>query len=114
MWDLFPKEVADQQMSSVQKVMETGKGMTVIVLTELQGQLRWYNTTVEPLRSGSGKVVSVIVIARDIHDVKQAEEELSRYREKMARAEQLASLGTLRRHCSSRTDSASNGCPFIT
>ncbi|TKJ32573.1 MAG: hypothetical protein CEE38_23005 [Planctomycetes bacterium B3_Pla] len=95
MWDLFPKEVADQQMSSVQKVMETGKGMTVIVPTELQGQLRWHNTTVEPLRDGSGKVVSVMVIARDIHDVKQAEEELSRYREKMARAEQLASLGTL-------------------
>lgn len=95
MWDLFPKEVADKQISDVRKVIETEKEITSVAPTELQGQLRWYNTTVEPLRDGSGKVVSVMVIARDIHDVKQAGEELQKYREKMARAEQLASLGTL-------------------
>jgi C4-dicarboxylate-specific signal transduction histidine kinase len=36
-----------------------------------------------------------MVVARDIHTLKQAEEELEMYRERMARAEQLASLGTL-------------------
>jgi signal transduction histidine kinase len=36
-----------------------------------------------------------MVIARDIHELKQAEEELNKYREQMAQAEQLASVGTL-------------------
>ena len=36
-----------------------------------------------------------MVIARDIHELKLAEEELGLYREKMAQAERLASLGTL-------------------
>jgi two-component system C4-dicarboxylate transport sensor histidine kinase DctB len=36
-----------------------------------------------------------MVIARDIHEQKQAEEELQRYREELARTERLASLGTL-------------------
>ncbi|MCH8120946.1 MAG: PAS domain-containing protein [Planctomycetes bacterium] len=95
MWDLFPKEIADRQAASVREVINTEQGMNQVVLTELQGQPRWYNTTLEPLRDGSGKVTAALVIARDIHTLKQAEEELDRYRERMARAEQLASLGTL-------------------
>jgi PAS domain S-box-containing protein len=45
-------------------------------LTELQGQPRWYNTTLEPLRDGSGKVTAALIIARDIHELKQSEEEI--------------------------------------
>jgi len=95
MWDLFPKEIADQQAASVREVINTEQEMNKVELTELQGQPRWYNTTLEPLRDGSGKVTAALVIARDIHTLKQAEEELEMYRERMARAEQLASLGTL-------------------
>jgi two-component system C4-dicarboxylate transport sensor histidine kinase DctB len=36
-----------------------------------------------------------LVIARDMHELKQAQDELEVYRERMMRAEQLASLGTL-------------------
>ena len=96
MWDLFPKEIADRQMASVRHVISTGKGINVIVPTRLQDQMRWYNTTIEPLTSGkSGEIVAVMIIARDIHDMKQAEEELAMYRDKMAHADMLASLGTL-------------------
>jgi len=95
MWDLFPKETAERQMDSVRKVIETGEGMNVVVPTTLQGQMRWHNTTIGPLRDQSGKVVAVMVVARDIHELKKAEEELSKYREQMAEAERLASLGTV-------------------
>jgi PAS domain S-box-containing protein len=95
MWDLFPKKIADRQAAGVRKVIHTGKERNVVALTELQGQLRWYNTTIEPLRDDSGKVIAAMVIARDIHELKQAEEELNKYREQMAKAEQLASVGTL-------------------
>lgn len=66
------------------------------MLTEQQGQLRWYNTTIAPLElDGAGKINGVMLIAKDVHEMKQAEEELARYREQMTHAEQLASLGTL-------------------
>jgi PAS domain S-box-containing protein len=96
MWDLFPKEIADRQMASVRGVIETLRGANVIVPTVLQGQIRWYNTTIEPLTVGDADTANaVMMIARDIHDMKQAEEELAMYREKMAHADRLASLGTL-------------------
>jgi len=95
MWDLFPKQYADSQVADVRKVIKTGQGMNQFIVTEVQGKLRWYNTTIEPLRDASGKVMAAMVLARDITEFKQAQLELDRYREEMARTEQLASVGTL-------------------
>jgi len=95
LWDAFPKEIADRQAGSVRMVIDTGQGMNYVVKTELQGQARWYNTTIEPLRDSGGKVIAVLAIGRDIHEARQAEMELEAYREKMAAAERLASIGTL-------------------
>lgn len=95
MWDLFPQEIADRQMAQVRRVIETGQGCNSITLSQVQGEKRWYNTTIEPLRDSSGTVVSGLVIARDIHEFKMGQDELEAYREKMIRAEQLASVGTL-------------------
>ncbi|MGB2808486.1 MAG: PAS domain S-box protein [Sedimentisphaerales bacterium] len=94
-WDAFPKKMADRQMAIIRKVISKGEGINSISPTEVQGQFRWFNATIEPLRDGSGKVTAAMVIARDIHELKLAEEELGLYREKMAHAERLASLGTL-------------------
>ncbi len=93
--DIFTKEIADYVISNVQKVIQTEKLLNEISLVEIQGQLRWHNITIEPLRDSTGKINSVMVIARDIHEQKQAEEQLQRYREEMAQTERLASLGTL-------------------
>jgi PAS domain S-box-containing protein len=76
MWDLFPKEIADRQAASIRKVITTGQEMNVIVPTFTQGQLRWYNTTMEPLRDGSGEVTAALVIARDVHELMQAQEKV--------------------------------------
>ena len=95
MWDIFPKEIADRQMGSIRQVLGSGTGTNVVVPTEVQGQLRWHNTTVEPLRDSDGSMNAAMVIARDIHDLKQAQEQLEKHREEMARTEHLASLATL-------------------
>ncbi|MEK7996822.1 MAG: PAS domain S-box protein, partial [Planctomycetota bacterium] len=76
MWDLFPKEIADRQAASIREAITTGRGANVIVPTQLHGQLRWYNTTIEPLRNSSGEVTLALVIARDIHELRQAEEQI--------------------------------------
>lgn len=95
MWDMHPKHIADRQMNTVRKVMDSEEGVNLTVQAELQGQSRWYNVTIEPLRDSSGKVAAALVVGRDIHEIRQAEMELEIYREKMTRAERLASLGTL-------------------
>lgn len=47
------------------------------------------------LKNGDGKPTGILAVARDITESKHKEKELDTYREKMVRAEQLASLGTL-------------------
>lgn len=95
MWDVFPQAIADRQAASVRKVIQTGHGINVVVPTALQGVTRWYNTTIEPLSDDGGVIRSALMIGRDIHDLVQTQKELEEYRTHMARAEQLASLGTL-------------------
>jgi PAS domain S-box-containing protein len=76
MWELFPKEIADRQVASVREVITTGRGANVTVPTELHGQLRWYNTTIEPLKNSSGEVTAALIVARDIHELMQAQEKV--------------------------------------
>lgn len=95
MWDLFPPEIAERQVQTIRRVIQTGQGENVIVPSSVRGQLRWYNTTIEALKDSAGQAASALVIARDIHDFQTARQELDTYREKMIRAEHLASLGTL-------------------
>jgi len=95
MWDLFPKDIADRQAGAVRRVIEAASGASSVVLSDVRGQMRWYNTTIQPLRDGTGRVAAGLVIARDVHELRTAQQELEANREKMMRAEQLASLGTL-------------------
>lgn len=95
MWDLFPKEYADSQMEDVRQVIHTKQGISRISMTQVRAQQRWYNTTIEPLKDARGKVFAAMVLARDITSFKQTQQKLDQYRDEMARAEQLASVGTL-------------------
>lgn len=94
MWELFPKPFVDGQMAHIREVIRTGKGSSLLRQTEIQGQLRWFSTTVEPLRSGGKKEIA-LVVARDVDDLTQARKQLEEYREQMTRADCLASLGTM-------------------
>jgi two-component system cell cycle sensor histidine kinase/response regulator CckA len=78
LWDVFPKETADRQATNVQKVIETGRGINIISLTEVQNKSRWYSTTIEPLRDEQGKATAAMVIARDVDDMKRAEEQIQK------------------------------------
>ena len=95
MWDVFPKEIADRQVGSIRKVMDSGKGETFVTQTAIQGKLLWYETTIEPLRNNENQIYAALIIGRDISKIKNAQEELEIYREEVSHAERLASLGTL-------------------
>jgi PAS domain S-box-containing protein len=95
MGELFPREAAARQMDHIATVIRTGQGSNEISLTMVRDEPRWYNTTVVPLDEPDTGGRAALIIARDIHELKQAQDELAAYRERTLRAEHLASLGTL-------------------
>ncbi|MFC1763413.1 ATP-binding protein [Planctomycetota bacterium] len=96
MGDLFPPPIAKKQLEVVRQVIKTGAGQNIVSQTQVSGQLKWYNTTVVPLRETlDTPSAKALIIGRDIDQLKRAQEELAGYRDDMMRAEQLAALGTL-------------------
>jgi C4-dicarboxylate-specific signal transduction histidine kinase len=59
------------------------------------GTVRWLRDQGKPLCDENDRVLCLTGAVIDITDLKQAQERLNEYREKMARAEQLVSLGTV-------------------
>ncbi len=76
MWDLFPEEIANRQMSNIRRVFRAGKGLVFEEETPLRGQSFWFETRLWPITDVSGKVTSVQAISFDISDRKRAEVEL--------------------------------------
>jgi len=76
MWDTFPKAIADRQVNSIREVINSGKGDLIEAVTEIQGRRRWYSTSIVPIKAADGKVTSVLVAARDISELKQAQRDL--------------------------------------
>ncbi len=73
MWDLFPKKIADKQMKSVLKSINTQKALTIEARTILNGQERWFSNKIDPVQDSKGSVRSVQIIASDITDRKRNE-----------------------------------------
>jgi C4-dicarboxylate-specific signal transduction histidine kinase len=82
-------------VGAIREVIASGKPLNRVVLTMVRGRQRWYNTTLQPLKDRGGRVTRALIMARDIHDFRMAQEELEQYRERVGQAERLASVGTL-------------------
>jgi PAS domain S-box-containing protein len=74
LWSVFPPELAELFAGHVRQVIETRKGLVVETRQPLREGWRWHRTTLEPLNDAEGKVSTVLMIARDITDRKNAEE----------------------------------------
>ncbi len=95
MWDLFPESVAGCQMDHVKQIIETAVGTTVVHSIKMWGQEKWFEATLVPMRRFGGKVLDVMMIARDITELKKARDELRTFHRQMMQTERLASTGTL-------------------
>jgi len=85
MADLFPPDVARRQLDSIRQVIRGGQAAIVDSWTSVQGRPCWYRTSIQPLREAEGPSRSALVIARDITEMKEAEQAL-RASEATARA----------------------------
>jgi PAS domain S-box-containing protein len=80
MWDAFPQIIADRQVASVRDVIESGRGILDESPTVLQGEQRWYQTSVQPLPDHEGNINFALIIATDVTSRKKADEEIRKFK----------------------------------
>ncbi len=91
---LIPEEWHEKTEADFNNLLKEGEITAETVLLDKQGQTHFVEYASTIIKEGN-KVTGTRGIVRDITERKQAEEELNEYREKIARAERLASVGTL-------------------
>lgn len=91
--DFFPQPFADEQVALIRQAIGTGRAVRVTVLVPVAEPRRWFNVTFEPL--SMGRTPAALVVARDIDDLVRTRQQVEEVREQMARADRLASLGTM-------------------
>ncbi len=89
--ELFDEENRKRQKETVKKIVETGKPFAY----EGSYKGRLYEQRGFPVFDTEGRVTRIAAFARDITEQRKMAKELEDFREKMFRAEQLASVGAL-------------------
>ncbi|RRR78033.1 MAG: PAS domain S-box protein [Candidatus Viridilinea halotolerans] len=74
--EIFPLHVVAVQMAALQQVVREDRRLVTEDLTVIQGQPRWYRTALQPIHDETGHVSYVLINATDIHDLKQAQQDL--------------------------------------
>jgi PAS domain S-box-containing protein len=94
-YDFYPKELAEKYRADDRRIVESGQTTDIEEKYILEGKEFIVHTVKTPVRDEQGNVIAILGIFRDITESKRQERELNLYRDKMTRAEQLASLGAL-------------------
>ncbi|KKL48502.1 hypothetical protein LCGC14_2324870, partial [marine sediment metagenome] len=78
----------------VEGVLESGvQGKYVICRTSTDGQARYYESRVGPVKDPSGEVIGVTINASDITERKRAEEKIQKSESQLREAQKIAGLG---------------------
>jgi|GEM_PF-280936 len=76
MYEAFPQPVADLQLGYVQQTIREDSGLVTESQSMVQGELRWYRTSVQPIHDQDGRAVHALVNATDIHELKTMQHKL--------------------------------------
>lgn len=94
-YDFYPKKLAEKYRADDKRIMEGGKTEDIEEKYIQDRKEAIVHTVKTPVKDQRGSVIGILGIFWDITEQKRAQEMLNNYREKMAQAEQLASLGAL-------------------
>ncbi len=94
--DFYPSHLVERYRADEQEVVESGLSLVdkEEPSVDEEGNERWHSSTKVPLRDGSGEIVGLAGLTRDITDRKWAEEALSKSESNLAEAQQMARLGS--------------------
>lgn len=90
--ELFP-EGADEYMEYVRKVTETGSGVNFTTKIKYRGESRWCSVNIQPIRDVNAPSTGIQVMARDITEQMQIEQEITRLDRLNLVGEMAASIG---------------------
>lgn len=74
--DLFPATYAKPQMDRILEVIHTNQALVFESQSYLQGRLRWYRISLQPIHDENGTVSHVLLNVTDIDDLKTTQQEL--------------------------------------
>ena len=83
MWEIFPQAIADRQMRSIRDAMDRGEFRVTQESTSVRGEVRWFESRLQPTRDGSGRFETVQLIATDITERRSAEERIRSYQTRL-------------------------------
>jgi PAS domain S-box-containing protein len=75
-FEIFSENIAVQFSKNIKNVFDTCKSMFIEEKMVMQGRELYYSTALNPVQDGSGRVIAVTGIVRDITKDKEAEEEI--------------------------------------
>ena len=90
-YDLMPAEAADEQARRVETVVRTRNPLRF----DIDDAGSSYDVTIYPIADASGRITRVAVVARDVTEMKNIQQERSDLREQLLHAQKLESLGIL-------------------
>ncbi|MBL8695455.1 MAG: PAS domain-containing protein [Planctomycetes bacterium] len=91
----LPAAVAQVLLSRYRGCLESGRPVTYEHQLPLPAGLRWFNTTLFPMRDEEGRIHRLAAIARDITDRVRMQDERERLQRRLANAQKMEALGTL-------------------
>jgi diguanylate cyclase (GGDEF)-like protein/PAS domain S-box-containing protein len=86
--EVFPKEKADEFLGTIRRALEAQRRVTFEYDLHIDERRVWFEATISPMLEDS-----VIVVARDVTERKEAEEALRRSEASLAEAQRIAHLG---------------------
>src|SRR5215212_9312908 len=95
-FEFYPQELAERYSVDEQEVISSGRSLVDDEESRVdeQGNRRWFSTTKVPLSDGSGEVVGLFGVVRDITQRKEAEQTLKENEENLAELQRIAHLGS--------------------
>jgi PAS domain S-box-containing protein len=82
-WDVFPKEEAENRVKPLNEVFKTGTEKVIEVRVPRPDGDRYYVTTITPVKDSEGAVISAFCSSKDITGRKLAEDALKESEEKL-------------------------------